>query len=113
MYPLLEAVYPLFSYKTRRYTPVYRLTEFFPALRRALLSALTLPATTCTVERSFSILRRVKTWLRSTMADERVSGLCLLSVHREFINNNKSYFMNEVIDILGRDARRLQFLFKE
>jgi hypothetical protein len=56
-------------------------TDFFPAVRHALLIALTLPATTCTVERSFSTLRRVKTWLRSTMADERLSGLCLLSVH--------------------------------
>ena len=49
-------------------------SEFFPATRQALLIALTLPASTCTVERSFSTLRRVKTWLRSTMADDRLSG---------------------------------------
>lgn len=49
-------------------------TEFFPAVRHAILIALTLPPTTCTNERSFSTLRRVKTWLRSTMAEERLSG---------------------------------------
>ena len=88
-------------------------TDFFPAVRHALLIALTLPATTCTVERSFSTLRRVKTWLRSTMADERLSGLCLLSVHRQSVNKNKTEFMQKVIDIFGRDARRLQFVFRD
>lgn len=36
--------------------------------------ALTLPCTTCTVERSFSSLRRIKTWLRSTMGEDRLVG---------------------------------------
>ena len=64
-------------------------TKFCPAVRDALLILLTLPATTCTVERSFSILRTVKTWLRSTTSDQRLSGLCMLSVHRDKINANK------------------------
>ena len=55
-------------------------TEFYPAVRHALLILLTLPVTTCTIERSFSTLRRVKTWLRSTMADDRLSSLCMMSV---------------------------------
>lgn len=35
---------------------------FFPSIERSLKIALTLPCTTCTVERSFSSLRRIKTW---------------------------------------------------
>lgn len=35
--------------------------ELYPAVRQAFITVLTLPATTCTVERSFSTLRRVKT----------------------------------------------------
>ena len=50
-------------------------TTLFRSVRNAILIALTLPATSCTVERSFSTLRRVKTWLRSTMSDTRQSGL--------------------------------------
>ena len=42
-------------------------TTLFPAVRKAILITLTLPTTSCTVERSFSTMRRVKTWLRSTM----------------------------------------------
>ena len=58
-------------------------TTLFPAVRKVILIALTLPATSCTVEKSFSTLRKVKTWLRSTMSDIRLSGLCMLSVHRD------------------------------
>lgn len=87
-------------------------TEFYPAIQKAILIVLTLPATTCTIERSFSTMRRVKTWLRSTMADDRLSGLCMLSVHREKVNAKKSEFMERVVDEFGRDHRRLQFLFK-
>ena len=56
-------------------------TAFYPAVKQAIVIFVTLPATTCTAERSFSTLRRVKTWVRSTMGHERVSGLCMLSAH--------------------------------
>ena len=73
-------------------------TTLFPAVRKAILIALTLPATSCTVERSSSTLRRVKTWLRSTMSDTRLSGLCVQSVHRDKLNTQKTELMNRVID---------------
>ena len=87
--------------------------EFFPGVKQALLAYVTLPATTCTVERSFSTLRRVKTWLRSTMSDDRLSSLCMISVHREQIMKNKDKFIDDVIDKFGADRRRLQFLFSD
>ena len=34
--------------------------DFFPAVKEAILIVLTLQATTCSIERSFSTLRRVK-----------------------------------------------------
>ena len=88
-------------------------TTLFPAVRKAILITLTLPATSCTVERSFSTMHRVKTWLRSTMSDKRLSGLCMLCVHRDKVNSQKTELMNRVIDYFGRDPRRLQFLFQE
>nr|CAI5865604.1 unnamed protein product [Callosobruchus analis] len=48
---------------------------FYPAVRKALIILSTIPCTTATVERSFSTLRRVKTWLRSTMGEERLTGI--------------------------------------
>lgn len=47
---------------------------FFPQIKRALHIAISQPCTTCTIERTFSTLRRVKTWLRSTMVEERLNG---------------------------------------
>ena len=91
---------------TINHCPVY------PAIRHALLIALTLPSTTCTVERSFSTLRRVKTWLRATMAESRTSGLCM-SVHRKKINSRVEEIINEVIEKFAHKPRRLQFLFSD
>lgn len=47
---------------------------FYPSIKNALQIALAQPCTTCTIERSFSTLRRVKTWLRSTMSENRLNG---------------------------------------
>ena len=80
-------------------------------MRHAFNILLTLPATTCTVERSFSTLRRVKTWLRSTMSSERLSALCMLSVHEVLIEKDRAGFINEVINKFSNDKRRLQFMF--
>ena len=44
---------------------------------------LVMPATNATSERSFSALRRVKTYLRSTMCQARLNNLMLLHVHKE------------------------------
>lgn len=39
-------------------------TPFYPAVAEAVKISLTLPATTCSIERSFGTLRRVKIWNR-------------------------------------------------
>ncbi|XP_011405553.1 PREDICTED: zinc finger MYM-type protein 1-like [Amphimedon queenslandica] len=41
----------------------------------------TVPVTTATAERSFSALRRLKTFVRSTMTQERLNNLLMLYVH--------------------------------
>ena len=87
--------------------------SFYPAIRHALLIALTLPSTTCTVERSFSTLRRVKTWLRATMGESRTSGLCMVSVHRKKIQSTVDEFIKQVTDKFALQPRRLQFLFSD
>jgi len=70
---------------------------------------MTIPPTTCTIERSFSTLRRVKTWLRSTMTEQRLSGLCILSIHRQKIDDLN--LIQGVVDEFSKNKRNLQFLF--
>jgi hypothetical protein len=88
-------------------------TEFYPSVMTALQIALAIPVTTCTIERSFSTLRRVKTWIRSTTSDDRLSGLCMMSVHRKMILDNKDSFIDTVINQFGQEPRRLILLFQE
>ena len=43
----------------------------------------TLPITTASSERSFSSLKLIKTYLRSTMTNDRLNGLALLNIHKD------------------------------
>ena len=54
----------------------------FPNMYVAFQILATLPVTSCTSERSISVLRRLKTYLRGTMSEDRLNALALLHVHR-------------------------------
>lgn len=56
--------------------------ELFPNIYFLLKVLATLPVSTATPERTFSTLKRVKTFLRNSTGQERLTGLALLSVHR-------------------------------
>ena len=54
----------------------------FPDVKRLLRILCTLPLTSAEYERTFSCMRRLKSYLRSTMNAERFNGLALLATHR-------------------------------
>jgi len=56
------------------------LHETLPNANIALRILLTVPVTVASGERSFSRLKLIKTYLRSTMTQERLVGLALLSI---------------------------------
>ena len=57
--------------------------QLFPNIHAILRVLLTYPVTTCTCERSISVLNRVKSFNRTTQMDERLNGLCILSAYRD------------------------------
>ena len=63
--------------------------QFYPNVHTLLKLLLVLPISTATAERTFSSLRILKTWLRSTMGEERLSGLALMYIHRNITLNNE------------------------
>ena len=65
-----------------------------------------IPATSCTAERSFSSLRRLKTYLRSTCGQERLSNLALLHIETEFVNRVLREDMELMVDVFGERAGR-------
>ncbi|KAL5479540.1 hypothetical protein EMCRGX_G023069 [Ephydatia muelleri] len=52
-------------------------------VKKVLQLVLVMPATNATSERSFSALRRVKTYLRTKMSQKRLNHLLILNVHKE------------------------------
>lgn len=57
--------------------------DLISQVSRLMQLVLVMPATNATSERSFSALRRVKSYLRSTMGQERLNYLMLLHVHNQ------------------------------
>ena len=55
----------------------------YPNIMTALKIFATLPVTSSTVERSFSAMRRLKTFLRNKMSNDRMSALALMHIYRE------------------------------
>ena len=53
----------------------------YSTIGRMLLTLLTMPVSTAAFERSFSAMRRIKTYLRSTMKNERLSSIGILHIH--------------------------------
>ena len=49
---------------------------------------LTIPVSSAGAERSFSTMRRVKTYLRSTMSDRCLTNLCLISTERRSLSGH-------------------------
>lgn len=61
----------------------HSLTASFPEVCTAILLFLTIPVTSASAERSFSKLKIIKGYLRSTMMQDRLSGLALISIEQE------------------------------
>ncbi len=57
------------------------LKKFFTEVYKALKLYLSIPATSVTAERSFSCMKLIKTWLRSTMKNERLSDLGIIKMN--------------------------------
>jgi len=55
----------------------------FPNLLKCVQIALTIPVTSATCERSFSVMKLIKTYLRNRTEDERLSDLATLFVYKQ------------------------------
>ena len=78
-------------------------SEIYPNMWTALRIGLTLPVTVAEAERSFSKLKLIKSYLRSTMSQDRLSGLAIISINHT-ITEQISYD-----DFASRKARRIRF----
>lgn len=72
----------------------------------------TIPMTSAEAERSFSTLKRIKTFLRNSMVEERLTALAMLSIEKKMVNQIPN-FNEEVIKVFTKKKdRRIDLEFK-
>jgi hypothetical protein len=74
-----------------------------------------LPSTSANAERAFSAMRRVKTYLRTTMSEERFSNVTFLAIEKDLVGKLYSTgkpFYDKVIEEFTKKDRRAEFHFK-
>ena len=77
----------------------------FPSTYKLLQILAILPVTTESSERSFSTLKRLKTYLRNTIGENRLNNLVLLNIHREIMLTT-----DEVLNDFAKDSRKIKLL---
>jgi len=73
----------------------------FPNIHRLFQLACTIPVTSCECERSASSLRRLHSYLRTSMTQERLSSLALIHIHYDTLVN-----MDEVVTLFSQQHPR-------
>lgn len=108
----------------RRKHPVSKLSEavtvirdmsadvrsMFDEIEKLMRLLLVCPCSSAEAERSFSSLRRLKTWLRSTMSQKRLNSVAVCHTHQELLDETDitklmRYFVNEIdtrVHVFGR-----------
>jgi hypothetical protein len=82
--------------------------DCYPNVSIAYRILLTVPVTVASAERSFSKLKLLKNYLRSTMSQERLNGLAMCTIEKAILD---TIDLNIVLDdFASRNARRSIFL---
>lgn len=70
------------------------------------------PMSSSESEREFSCLKRIKTFLRSTMSEDRLNALAVLSIEKVFIDNIDNFDELVITKFAEKKERRLNFFYK-
>ncbi|XP_050546739.1 zinc finger MYM-type protein 1-like [Daktulosphaira vitifoliae] len=71
------------------------LQSIYPYIDIALRMLLCTPISNCSTERSFSTLKRIKSYLRSSTSEDRLNNLALLSIEAANLANILKFFSND------------------
>ncbi|KAF0759629.1 Zinc finger MYM-type protein 1 [Aphis craccivora] len=73
--------------------------NIYPNMYKLMQVALTLPISSATCERSFSAMRRMKTWLRSSMLQNRFNNLAIISIENDI---SKKIDKEAILDLFAK-----------
>jgi hypothetical protein len=78
---------------------------FYPNAIIAYRILLTIPVTVASAERSFSKLKLLKSYMRSTMTQERLNGLAMISIESDVFEDTD--YEGVIEDFISRNTRRM------
>lgn len=88
------------------------LGEVFSETVTLLRILITTPMTTAEAERCFSTLKRIKTFLRNTMNQDRLNALAMLSMEKRLVTDMVDFNQRVIDKFAALKERRAKFLFK-
>lgn len=92
------------------------LDSVYEEVTKLLRLFLTLPATTASSERSMSTLKRIKTHLRNSMTNERLSNLTTLAIEKRLLSEmaGDQSFISHAIDLFAeKKNRKIELVYKK
>ncbi|XP_070055245.1 uncharacterized protein [Nicotiana tomentosiformis] len=81
--------------------------DSFPNAYIAYRIMLTIPVTVASAERSFSKLKLIKSYLRSTMSQNRLNGLAILSIEKKLLQETD--YKQIINNFASQKARKINF----
>jgi len=97
-YNLMDNFKSATPFELLKFIHKYSLKDVCPNIEIALRIFLTIPVTTATCERSFSKLKIIKNYLRSTMSQDRLTNMGIISIERELASKIN---FEDIIDEFG------------
>lgn len=88
------------------------MNDLFKEVLKLLKLLVVTPMTSSEAERSFSTLKRIKTCLRSTMGEERLNALSILSIETEMITEDTDFNKKVIDHFSSTKKRRMDFVYK-
>lgn len=98
--------------KTLNFITSFGLDGTFKEITKALKILLTIPMTTSESERCFSTLKLIKSYLRNTMSEDRLTALAMLSIEQLMIREIPDFNELVIEKFISDKNRRLDFSFK-
>ena len=76
----------------------------FPNVVKLLQIVMTICVSTAKCERTFSSLKRIKSYLRSSMSEQRLTDIAILSIERDLAD---SLILDDIVDEFAKKNRKI------
>ena len=88
------------------------LQSTFSEVVKLLKVLITTPMSTAEAEQCFSTLKRIKTFLSSTMTNDRLSALGMITIENMMTTDTIDFNKQVINDFATSKSRRMDFVFK-